>query len=233
MEQWKDVIGFVGYYQVSDQGRGRSVDRVVPHGRGFTRRLRGQIMSLGPLNRYGHLGLGLSKNGVVTSFLVHQLVAAAWIGPCPDGQQVRHGPAGHLDNSVGNLCYGTGSQDGYDKRRDGTHGGRPVRRSDGVEFINMHVAAEETGCRYQNISKVCRGLRTMCGGYGWRYASEPGPDVWTVSAGKGRCVRRSDGEEYPSATQAAEDTGCNASSISKVCRGITKTAGGYGWEYAD
>ena len=31
-ERWRDVVGYVGYYQVSDQGRVRSVDRVVPHG---------------------------------------------------------------------------------------------------------------------------------------------------------------------------------------------------------
>jgi hypothetical protein len=144
------------------------MDRLVP-GRWGPMRLRGRIMSLTPINRYGHLGVHLSKKGVKTLVYVHQLVAAAWIGPCPDGQQVRHGPAGHLDNSVSNLCYGTPSQDHYDCRRDGTHGGRPVRRSDGVEFISMHVAAEESGCDARNIGKVCRGLRKKAGGFGWKF----------------------------------------------------------------
>ncbi|KKL71721.1 hypothetical protein LCGC14_2092100 [marine sediment metagenome] len=38
---------------------------------------------------------------------VHRLVAAAFIGPCPIGQQVCHGPAGELDNSVSNLYHGS------------------------------------------------------------------------------------------------------------------------------
>ena len=120
-------------------------------------------------SRYGHLGIHLSKNGVERIIRVHQLVATAWIGPCPEGQQVRHGPNGVTDNSVSNLCYGTPSEDGFDKRRDGTHGGRAVRRSDGIEFINMRVAAEEIGCKYQNIWRVCNGKRKTTGGYGWEY----------------------------------------------------------------
>jgi hypothetical protein len=111
----------------------------------------------------------LSKNGNQRTILVHRLVAAAWIGPRPDGQQVRHGPNGVSDNSVSNLCYGTLSENQKDRRRDGTHRGRRVRRSDGVEFINMHVAAEETGCRYSHIWDVCNGRRKTAGSYGWEY----------------------------------------------------------------
>lgn len=54
-------------------------------------------------------------------------------------------------------------------RRDGTHTGRPVRRSDGIEFISMSVAAEETGCWCQHIWKVCNGRLKTTGGYGWEY----------------------------------------------------------------
>lgn len=54
------------------------------------------------------------------SFIVHRLVAEAFIGPCPEGQQVRHGPAGKLDNSASNLSYGTQSENNNDKLRDGT-----------------------------------------------------------------------------------------------------------------
>lgn len=93
----------------------------------------------------------------------------AWIGPCPEGQQIRHGPNGVTDNSVSNLCYGTRSEDQYDRRRDGTHGGRSVKRSDGAEFISMAIAAEESGCGSSNICKVCRGKAQTAGGYKWKY----------------------------------------------------------------
>ena len=167
-EQWRDVVGYEDYYQVSNMGRVRSVDRVVSGKSGPTK-LKGRILRSNPSNQYGHLVVDLCKGGVRQTIPIHQLVAVAWIGPRPDHQQVRHGPNGVQDNSVANLCYGTQSEDGLDKRRDGTHGGRPVRRSDGVEFINMAVAAEETGCNYTNIGYVCRGQRKHTGGYGWEY----------------------------------------------------------------
>ena len=126
-------------------------------------------MQLSPNNQRGHLAVHLYRKGIRQTIYVHQLVAAAWIGPRPSGQQVRHGSSGKLDNSVSNLCYGTQSEDGLDRRRDGTHHGRAVRRSDGVEFINMAIAAEETGCWDQTIWAVCNRRCNTAGGYGWEY----------------------------------------------------------------
>jgi hypothetical protein len=56
--------------------------------------------------------------------MIHKLVAEAFIGPCPEGQEVRHGPKGYADNSVGNLCYGTHAENMADMVRDGTRTGR-------------------------------------------------------------------------------------------------------------
>ncbi len=167
-ERWKRCVGYEGSYEVSDQGRVRSVDRVVTGPWGFPKRLKGQIISPAP-SRIGHLGVSLSKEGVGRSIWVHQLVMTTWVGPCPPGQQVRHGPKGVSDNSISNLCYGTPSEDGLDKRRDGTHKGKAVRRSDGKEFVSQAIAAEETGCGFRCISAVCKGRQKTAGGFGWSY----------------------------------------------------------------
>lgn len=167
-EQWRDVVNYEGFYQVSNLGQVRSVDRVVPHARCGELKVKGRILRLSPASR-GYFTVHLCQKGTQRTVYVHQLVAIAWIGPYPNGQQVRHGSNGKLDNSISNLCYGTQSEDGLDRRRDGTHGGRPVRRSDGVEFINMHVAAEESNCWYESIWAVCNGRYRTAGGYGWDY----------------------------------------------------------------
>ena len=169
IEQWKWVAGYVGYYEVSDLGRVRSVDRVVKHHREGPKRLKGRILKVTPFNRYGHLETCLWKNGARQKVSVHRLVALTWIGPCPNGQQVRHGPKGKMDNSVGNLSYGTPSENSLDMRRDGTHTGKAVRRSDGVEFVNMYAAAEESNCDHRAVWAVCKGRRKTAGGYGWEY----------------------------------------------------------------
>jgi hypothetical protein len=170
IERWRDVVGYEGMYQVSDLGQVRSVDRVVIGGHDEPKKLKGRVRRLRRVSQYNHLGVTLYKEGVAWCALVHRLVAAAWIGPCPNGCECRHGPAGVADNSVGNLSYGTPSQNGQDRRRDGTHCGKAVVRSDNVEFINMQVAAEESGCARTTICACCNGRAKTAGGYGWRYA---------------------------------------------------------------
>lgn len=53
------------------------------------------------------------------------------------------------------------------------------------------------------------------------------------SSGKKRPVIRSDGKTYESAAAAARDMHCERSNIGNVCRGIGKTACGYGWRFDD
>lgn len=169
MEQWKDVVGYEGYYQVSNLGRVRSVDRVVRHGTGQgVRKLKGRLLRPG-VSTSGHLLVVLCKHGIEHTFKVHKLVALTWLDSRPQGYVIRHGVNGVLDNSILNLCYGTRIEDGRDRRRDKTHCGQPVKRSDGTEFINMRVAAELSHCCYSNIWKVCNGKRNTAGGYGWEY----------------------------------------------------------------
>jgi len=106
-EQWKDVVNYEGYYEVSNLGRVRSVDRIIRHSKGGFRNWRGKILKLIPAATSGYLVLRLSKEGIKKTHYVHHLVANAWlIGPF-EGCVIRHGPNGISDNSVSNLCYGT------------------------------------------------------------------------------------------------------------------------------
>jgi len=195
------------------------------------------------MGTYGHLSVSLSKQGKIQRRYVHQLVAEAFIGPRPKGCQVRHGSKGVLDNCVSNLCYGTPSEDGLDRRRDGTHGGKAVRRSDGVEFINLSEAAEVTGCGISGISYVCNGHRRSCGGFGWEFVDkneqtvrvtqrESKPKI-TGSGVRGTRVKRNDGVIFDNLRQAAKASKCNSGDICSVCRGKRKSAGGFTWAYEE
>ena len=216
-EDWRDVVGYEGYYQVSNLGRIRSIRR---KGRPIAR-----IVPPRPGNEYGHLSVQLSKESRTKTITVHKLVVLAWIGLKPVGKQIRHGPKGKLDNSVSNLCYGTASQDQLDRRRDNTHGGRAVKRSDGTEYISIAVAAEEMGCTLGNIHGACCGKQKTACGYIWEFIGPP-REVHTS-----RMVRRSDGIEFESIGQAARLTNCQPANITRVCQGKRKTHHGYGWEY--
>jgi hypothetical protein len=113
-ERWLPVTGYEGLYGVSNMGRVRSFWA----GRGTGKR--GGLLKPG-MGSTGHLTVALSHPDKPTrSWPVHQIVAQAFIGPCPVGQEVRHGPNGALDNRASQLCYGTRKQNSDDRLRDGT-----------------------------------------------------------------------------------------------------------------
>lgn len=110
-EEWREVEGFPNYL-VSSLGRVYSIPRTWS---------RGGIAALSPL-RDGRLAVMLQgAAGARRNALVHRLVARAFLGPCPEGQEVCHGPLGLLDNRASQIYYGTHQRNvGPDKRRDGT-----------------------------------------------------------------------------------------------------------------
>ena len=119
-ESWLPVIGFEHLYEVSNQGRVRSLTRYIPavnrDGTGRLNRCLGKVLK-GTPDRDGYLKVNLRDTlGGVKTRLVHTLVAEAWIGPRPKDHDVCHGPGGTSDNSLGNLRYDTRAANEADKR---------------------------------------------------------------------------------------------------------------------
>ena len=119
-ELWLPVPGWEGYYEVSDLGRVRSLDRILVNRDGVSRRWAGRVLAT-PLQD-GYPFVSLARNGQHKTRAVHQLVLEAFVGPRPAGQVCRHGPKGATCNELGNLCYGTAEENMADRNRDGTHG---------------------------------------------------------------------------------------------------------------
>ena len=116
-ETWKDIPGHPGY-QASTHGRIRSLDRVV-YAKNGPRNYRGKILATSANARGGHLSVNL---GYEQSHRVHKLVALTYIGPCPDGLEVRHTPdTDPTNNCPDNLAYGTRSDNMRDRIADGNN----------------------------------------------------------------------------------------------------------------
>lgn len=95
-EQWRDIDGYDGMYQVSDLGRVRS-------------RKSGEwrVMSARS-NNSGYLQVQLSKDGKKKHFLVHRLVAQAFIHNDDETKtQINHRNEIKSDNRLWNLEYCT------------------------------------------------------------------------------------------------------------------------------
>lgn len=119
MEQWRDVPGFEGRYQVSDEGRVRSVDRrvrLVVHGLETTRLARGRVLRPAR-GTHGYLTVVLGRDGGTKH--VHQLVALAFIGPRPPRADVAHNDGSRTNNHAGNLRYASRAENNEDKVRHG------------------------------------------------------------------------------------------------------------------
>lgn len=121
-EEWRDVVGYEGLYEVSSRGRVRSVARTIVVTNELcgthTRHLRSIIRKLRD-NKDGYKIVGLWNPSMVTR-PVHGLVAEAFIGPRPEGMQIRHLNGVKDDNQVSNLRWGTGVENTQDKRDHGT-----------------------------------------------------------------------------------------------------------------
>lgn len=120
IENWKAVPSYDGQYEVSDQGRVRSLGRYVTQttkaGQPYQRWNEGRILKAG-LASNGYLTVCLGK-GVTRT--VHSLVAEAFLGPCPVGQEVRHLDGTRINNAVDNLAYGTRTDNILDAVANGT-----------------------------------------------------------------------------------------------------------------
>lgn len=119
-EIWKDIPGFSGLYQASSLGR---VKRV-----GGMRRSRAGVLYPWPekfltpvcRKRDGYCMVRTCIDGTPGSHYVHRLVASAFFGAPPAGQEVCHGNGDRSDNRLCNLRYDTRKANQADRVRHGT-----------------------------------------------------------------------------------------------------------------
>lgn len=109
-ETWAPIAGWSGKYEVSDQGRVRSLTRQIVQlarsGKPYAKTLVGRLLAPGVASN-GYPTVALGRGNTRT---VHSLVAEAFIGPCPAGKEVRHLDGNRLNPRLANLAHGTRSE---------------------------------------------------------------------------------------------------------------------------
>ena len=182
-EVWKDVKGYEGYYQVSNLGQVRSLDRTIPF-RGGEKKLEGMILKQ-KLNK-GYNVVGLSVEGKQQGKLTSRLVAEAFIVNPENKPEVNHIDENKQNNMVENLEWVTSKENANHGTRNSKVIGnlentsiearKPVVMID--KRTNKHLLAfgsvndafhylEKEPGGY--ISRVCRGEATTAYGYKWKY----------------------------------------------------------------
>lgn len=163
-EEWRAVVGYESYYEVSDLGRVRSLRT-------------GKLRRATPTD-WGYLHLSLSIEGNPKHWKVHRLVAMAFI-PLIDGKtHVNHKNGDKLDNRAVNLEWMT-------KRENEEHAGRlgrhhaatnpnrgwkltpdnvvDIRRRFNAGERAMQIARDYPQCNPNYLWKVCVGQKRSAG----------------------------------------------------------------------
>lgn len=171
-ENWKPIKGYKGYYEVSDLGRVRSLDRRVPDKRNGSKFCKGRIIRPGAKQDYLPYSLiNLCRNGVSTVTYAHTLVLEAFVGPRPEGMQACHYDGDAANNRLTNLRWDTQQANQQDSIRHGTHAGRNYKRlTDQQKSEILHrkangerslLIADAVGCTRSTVDRTWR-LSTVC-----------------------------------------------------------------------
>lgn len=161
-EQWRPIPGYEGFYEVSDQGRIKSLARKFVRANGRPHSVRERIRKPGTL-RSGHKTVQLCMRGSDQTHSVHRLVMLAFVGPCPNGMEVCHNNSIPADNRLTNLRYDTNRSNQLDRLGYTNH--RNIRKTHclrGHPFDSENTWVNEK----RNSSRRCKECsRARCREY--------------------------------------------------------------------
>ena len=175
-EEWRDIKGYEGLYQVSNYGRIKSIKNNI------------KILNRS-LDNYGYDKRTLSKYGKAKTFHTHRLVAEAFIPNLDNKPCVNHIDGNKLNNRVDNLEWCTASENLKHAYRTnlrtnnfkGKFGKNNIHSKKIYQIskvdnkiINCFYGAREaqriTGIKSNSITMCCKNQRKTAGSYIWKYA---------------------------------------------------------------
>lgn len=129
IEEWRPVIGYEGFYEVSSLGR---VKRLIG---GSSNTFPGKILKPDSCKPKHGYRIHFCKDGKERSFMLGRIVLEAFVGPRPANHECNHKDFDTSNNRASNLEWATH----YDNIRWSTDAGRMVR---GIEHPQSKLDPE-------------------------------------------------------------------------------------------
>jgi len=164
-EKWKAIPGYKGFYEASDKGRIRSVDRIVVLKNGQRRKYQGRVLKPGT-HEFGYKKVNLIIRGKKECAFVHRIVCKTWNGLQPSARhQVAHNDGNPENCKKENLRWCLPAENQSDRKKHGTilvrakHPGAKLTEKQ-VAFIKENVKitqkslAKKFGVHEKTISAI-------------------------------------------------------------------------------
>lgn len=179
MEEWKNIEGYEGLYQISNYGRVKSLSRKVWQFNKYV--ITQEFIMKNKNSKDGYKRIILCKDGKYKTFLVHRLVAKHFLNNINNLPYINHKDENKDNNSVDNLEYCTA-------KYNCNYGNHNINLINSIkrkkktlqydlngnlikEWISASSASKGTGISKCNIIACCNNKEhyKTAGGYVWRY----------------------------------------------------------------
>jgi hypothetical protein len=150
-EIWKPIPGYDDRYEASDRGRIRCVK-----GKGASKR-HPRLLAGSP-GAYGYVYASLVQNGKKLRRGIHQFIALAFHGPCPEGLELDHKDRNKNNNRPDNLEYVTHQENIRRARISGSWNTARGERSGNAKLTDAAVRAIRHDARPQRVVAAEHGI---------------------------------------------------------------------------
>lgn len=166
MQNWKDIPGYEGYYQLNNFGVIKSIQRIVGReGHGGYKTVNEKILPV-YFDNNGYQIAFLSKGGIRKTVKVHRLIALLFIPNPLNKKQVNHIDGNKANNSVNNLEWCTQSENirhadrtGLRKCASGDKNGKSLKIKDNNSGIIYSTITEAAFVNNTTVKVFTRWLR--------------------------------------------------------------------------
>ncbi len=158
MEEWRDIKGYEGYYQISNLGRVKSLPRDVG-----SNRCKKEIIMKTSLDKDGYENLVLRKDGKQKHFRVNRLVAEAFLENPNNYPQVNHKDEDKTNNNVNNLEWCSPKYNINYGSRTEKASRKVICVTTGKIFKSIAEASKYYNLKGNHISACCKGKLKSCG----------------------------------------------------------------------